>query len=185
MPIALEDPFEHFDNSIAGDVRDPYPELADLRSTTPVLRVGGDAEAPPMYVVSRYEDVAHVLLDGDTFSSSMLAEIMGPAMGDHIILGMDEPEHRRHRALVGTAFRQKMLARWETELCGACREPIDTFADAGRAELVRQFTFQFPAEVIGGVLGLPREDFPQFQVWAADHQRQLGVGAGHGRIRVR
>ena len=29
-PIALEDPFEHFDNSIAGDVRDPYPELAEL-----------------------------------------------------------------------------------------------------------------------------------------------------------
>ena len=36
-----------------------------------------------------------------------------------------------------------------------------------RAELVRQFTFQFPAQVIGGVLGLPRGDFPQFQVWAS------------------
>jgi cytochrome P450 len=46
-------------------------------------------------------------------------------------------------------------------------ELIDTFVDAGRAELVRQFTFQFPAQVIGGVLGLPREDFPQFQVWAS------------------
>ena len=46
-------------------------------------------------------------------------------------------------------------------------ELIDTFVDAGHAELVRQFTFQFPAQVIGGVLGLPREDFPQFQVWAS------------------
>ena len=166
--IALEDPFEHFDNSIAGDVRDPYPELADLRNTTPVLRVGGDGEAPPMFVVSRYDDVARVLLDGETFSSSMLAEVMGPAMGEHIILGMDEPEHRRHRALVGTAFRQKMLLRWESELVGrVVNELIDTFAEAGHAELVRQFTFQFPAQVIGGVLGLPREDFPQFQVWAS------------------
>lgn len=166
--VALEDPFEHFDNSIAGDVRDPYPELADLRETTPVLKVGGDGEAPPMFVVSRYDDVARVLLDGETFSSSMLAEVMGPAMGEHIILGMDEPEHRRHRALVGTAFRQKMLARWESELVRrVVDELIDTFVDAGHAELVRQFTFQFPAQVIGGVLGLPREDFPQFQVWAS------------------
>jgi cytochrome P450 len=166
--IALEDPFEHFDNSIAGDVRDPYPELADLRNTTPVLKVGGDGGAPPMFVVSRHDDVARVLLDGETFSSSMLAEVMGPAMGEHIILGMDEPEHRRHRALVGTAFRQKMLVRWETELVRrVVDELIDTFVDAGRAELVRRFTFQFPAQVIGGVLGLPREDFPQFQVWAS------------------
>ena len=166
--IALEDPFEHFDNSIAGDVRDPYPELADLRAATPVLKVGGDGEAPPMFVVSRYDDVARVLLDGETFSSSVLAEVMGPAMGEHIILGMDEPEHRRHRALVGTAFRQKMLLRWESELVGrVVNELIDTFAEAGHAELVRQFTFQFPAQVIGGVLGLPREDFPQFQVWAS------------------
>jgi cytochrome P450 len=166
--VALEDPFEHFDNSIAGDVRDPYPELAELRETTPVLKVGGDGEAPAMFVVSRYDDVARVLLDGETFSSSMLAEVMGPAMGEHIILGMDEPEHRRHRALVGTAFRQKMLVRWESDLVRrVVDELIDTFVDAGRAELVRQFTFQFPAQVIGGVLGLPREDFPQFQVWAS------------------
>ena len=167
-PIALEDPFEHFDNSIAGDVRDPYPELAELRDTTPVLKVGGEGETPPMFVVSRHDDVARVLLDGETFSSSMLAEVMGPAMGEHIILGMDEPEHRRHRALVGTAFRQKMLVRWESELVRrVVDELIDTFVDAGRTELVRQFTFQFPAQVIGGVLGLPREDFPQFQVWAS------------------
>ena len=166
--IALEDPFEHFDNSIAGDVRDPYPELADLRESTPVLKVGGEGETPPMFVVSRHDDVARVLLDGETFSSSMLAEVMGPAMGEHIILGMDEPEHRRHRALVGTAFRQKMLVRWERDLVRrVVDELIDTFVDAGHAELVRQFTFQFPAQVIGGVLGLPCEDFPQFQVWAS------------------
>ena len=166
--IALEDPFEHFDNSIAGDVRDPYPELAELRDTTPVLKVGGEGETPPMFVVSRHDDVARVLLDGETFSSSMLAEVMGPAMGEHIILGMDEPEHRRHRALVGTAFRQKMLVRWERDLVRrVVDELIDTFVDAGHAELVRQFTFQFPAQVIGGVLGLPCEDFPQFQVWAS------------------
>src|SRR5207244_13213819 len=94
--------------------------------------------------VSGHSRGARVLLDGETFSSSMLAEVMGPAMGEHIILGMDEPEHRRHRALVGTAFRQKMLVRWESELVRRVVDALmDTFVDAGRAQLVRHFAFQF------------------------------------------
>jgi cytochrome P450 len=167
-PIALEDPFEHFDNSLAGDVRDPYPELAETRRTEPVQCVGGGGDSPQMFVVYRHDDVAHVLGDGATFSSSVLAEVMGPVMGDRIILGMDEPEHRRHRSLVSTAFTQKVLARWEVELVRqVVDELIDGFVDRGRAELVREYTFLFPVQVIAGVLGLPREDFPQFQVWTS------------------
>ena len=48
-----------------------------------------------MFVVSRYDDVARVLLDGETFSSSMLAEVMGPAMGEHIILGPKDARGER------------------------------------------------------------------------------------------
>jgi cytochrome P450 len=166
--VAIEDPFEHFDNSLAGDVRDPYPELAELRRTSPVQRFGGEGDGPPMFVAYRHDDVARVLGDGATFSSSVLMEVMGAAMGEHIILGMDEPEHRRHRALVGSAFTQKSLARWEHDLVQrVVDELIDAFADRGRAELVREFTFQFPAQVIAGVLGLPREDYHQFQLWTS------------------
>ena len=168
-PLALDDPFEHFDNSLAGDVRNPYPELAEARRTEPVQRHGdGTGQTPPMFVVYRHDDVAHVLGDGATFSSSVLTEVMGPVMGDRIILGMDEPEHRRHRSLVSTAFTQKVLARWEVELVRqVVDELIDGFAGRGRAELVREYTFRFPVQVIAGVLGLPRHDFLQFQVWTS------------------
>jgi cytochrome P450 len=120
-----------------------------------------------MFLVYRHDDVAHVLRDGETFSSHNLIDIMGPAMGEHIILGMDEPEHRRHRALVSTAFRQKILAHWETSLVRAVIDDlIDVFAERGHAELVRELTFPFPSQVIAGVLGLPRTDYPQFQRWS-------------------
>ena len=166
--LALDDAFDQFDGSIAGDVRDPYPELADARRATPVQRVTGAPGARPVFVVYRYDDVARVLLDGELFSSSVLAEVMGPAMGEHIILGMDEPEHRRHRALVATAFRHKALARWETDLVRAVvDELIGAFRPRDRAELVRELTFRFPVQVIAGVLGLPRADYPQFQAWAS------------------
>jgi cytochrome P450 len=43
---------------------------------------------------------------------------------------------------------------------------IDRFADRGRADLVRELTFPYPTQIIAGLLGLPREDFPQFQRWS-------------------
>jgi cytochrome P450 len=88
-------------------------------------------------------------------------------MGHKIILAMDEPEHHRHRALVSVAFRQKTLARWEESLVQQVVDGlIDRFLERGRAELVGEFTFLFPTMVIAGVLGLPTEDYRQFQEWA-------------------
>ena len=63
----------------------------------------------------------------------------------HMILGMDDPEHRRHRNLVAHAFREKSLARWEPEfIAPIVDEMIDAFAADGEADLVRQLTFQIP-----------------------------------------
>jgi cytochrome P450 len=153
--------FNNFDYRMAGDVRDPYPELAAMREATPVL------EAMGSYVVSRYEDVSRVLRDNQTFSSSVLKATMGDVMGNKIILGMDEPEHRRHRALVSPAFRQSALAHWEESLVNAVvNDLISGFADRGHAELVHEFTFPFPTKVVAGVLGLPTTDYLDFQRWA-------------------
>jgi cytochrome P450 len=80
---------------------------------------------------------------------------------------MDEPEHRRYRSLVSAAFSQKALAQRQHELVERVgNELIDRFADRGRADLVREFTFPYPTQIIAGLLGLPREDYPQFQRWS-------------------
>src|SRR3954454_7674990 len=166
--------FAVFDTAVAGDVRDPYPELARARRETPVQRLDMSAmpheEGQAVFFVYRYDDVARVLRDGETFSSGQIIElIMGDVMGEHIILGMDAPEHPRYRSLVSTAFRQKTLARWESELIGPiANQLIDAFADRGSAELVREFTFPFPTKVIASMLGLPGEDYRRFQRWSID-----------------
>jgi cytochrome P450 len=111
--------------------------------------------------------VSAVLRDGDTYSSTIISEAMGQVWGPKIIVGMDEPEHHRHRALVSVAFRQRAVARWEESLVGrVMNDLIDQFIERGRADLVSEFTFAFPAKVISGVLGLPEEDYRQFQEWA-------------------
>ncbi|HEY6429814.1 MAG TPA: hypothetical protein VIX84_21505, partial [Acidimicrobiales bacterium] len=86
---------------VAGEVRDPYPEFVQLRERSPVVRQESVFEgAPPSYVVYRHDDVMWVLRDHETFSSTVIAEGMGDVWGRKIIVGMDPPEHHRHRALV-------------------------------------------------------------------------------------
>jgi cytochrome P450 len=125
-------------------------------------------EAKPVFYVYRYDDVLEVLRDGETYSSGQIIElIMGDVMGRHIMLGMDDPEHRRYRALVSTAFGPKAIARWQAQLIDPiASDLIDRFAGRGHAELVREFTFPYPTQVIAGMLGLPRADYQRFQRWS-------------------
>jgi cytochrome P450 len=164
--------FGVFDDAVAGDARDPYPELALARDADPVQRLEisnmPHDQARPVFFVYRYDDVLDVLRDGETFSSAHIIELlMGEVMGKHIMVGMDDPEHRRYRALVSTAFRRGAQARREAELIQpVASELIDRFARRGRAELVREFAFPYPTKVTAGLLGLPGEDYQQFQRWS-------------------
>ena len=88
---------------------------------------------------------------------------MGPVMG-RTLLQQEGDEHRASRALVSPLFRAKLLERWRIELVEVVvHELIDRFASRGRADLVREFTFAFPVQVIARLMGLPREDYVRFQ----------------------
>jgi cytochrome P450 len=170
------DPFTAFVDVVAGDTRNPYEEFARLRRESPVWK--GDLipldflpegiEVEPGWMAFRYEDCSRILRDAKTFTSTGYDSTIGIVMG-HMILGMDDPEHRGHRNLVAHAFREKALARWEPEYIGPIiDELIDRFAGDGEADLVRQLTFEFPVRVIARLLGLPEEDFLQFQRWSVE-----------------
>jgi cytochrome P450 len=163
--------FAAFDDAVAGDARDPYPELAAIRQSTPVQKLDMSAMPhegdSPVFFIYRFEDVFRVLRDPETFSSGQIMDLlMGDVMGKHIMLGMDEPRHGRYRNLVATAFRQKQIATWENLVRATADELIDTFAGRGHAELVREFTFPYPTKIIAALLGLPAEDYRQFQRWS-------------------
>ncbi|MCX5044311.1 cytochrome P450 [Aldersonia sp. NBC_00410] len=166
----LED-FGSFDDVVSGDVRDPYTELARIRREEPVQRIElsmmpGD-DTKPLFIAYRHEDIAQMLRDNETFSSAIVLQAFGDVLGKQVMLGLDEPDHGRHRALVSKAFTQKALAKWEDELVGTVGNSlIDKIVAKGSADLVREFTFPFPTQIIAGLIGLPRDDFPQFQKWS-------------------
>jgi cytochrome P450 len=166
----LED-FGAFDDVVSGNVRDPYTELARIRREDPIQRIDMSGmpgeEGKPVFIVYRHEDIAEMLRDNETYSSAIVLQAFGDVLGHGVMLGLDEPEHGRHRALVSKAFSAKALAHWQDELIGRVgNELIDGFVDKGRTDLVKEFTFPYPTRIIAGLLGLPEEDYPQFQRWS-------------------
>src|SRR6478609_1312895 len=132
----------------------PTPALIARHASRAVLERG-----KPIFMVHRYEYAQQMLRDNETFSSSIIIQAFGDVFGKHVMLGMDEPEHGRHRALVSKAFSQKALARFQDELVArVANDLIDKMAPNGKANLVKEFTFPYPTRVIAGLLGLPEED---------------------------
>lgn len=149
------------------DVDDPYPMWAEGRRTQPVQHtVGNRPKDQDLYIVHRWDDVQTVLRDGETFSSRINDDTMGPFMG-RTILAMDGDEHRAYRNLVASAFRASSLQRWGDEVIGPSVDALlDQIAPKGKADLVHDLTARFPVQVIAAIIGVPLEDYDQFQVWA-------------------
>lgn len=157
-------------------LRDPYPYFAQKRRKSGVFRgtVMDYSKTPESLMPKReysavsFDAVNTVFRDGRVFSSAPYDKTIGLFMGP-TILAMEGKKHRDHRNLVSAAFKSKALARWEdTIVRPICNALIDEFADAGAADLVRNYTFEFPTRVIAQLLGLPAEDLPAFRKRAVE-----------------
>src|SRR5919106_210667 len=154
------DDIDVFGDTAVGDVRDPYPEFHEMRRRGPIHQKEFFTER--VWFVVSYDEVARILADNEAFSSRVfeksIAIVFGPT-----ILAMDGHEHLAHRGLVASAFRLKALEDWKTKLIEPItHELIDAFAADGEADLVRQFNFRFPIQVIAKMLGVPSEDSGMF-----------------------
>jgi cytochrome P450 len=144
------------------EARDAHPVMAGNPLAETIEQPGQSAGVAGVTVLG-YHECHTVLTDPDTFSSRVYDQIMGPVMG-RTLLELQGAEHRAARALVSPSFRAKLLARWRTELVAVVvDELIEAFEARGRAELVREFTFAFPVQVIARLMGLPRDDYVRFQ----------------------
>ena len=157
-------------------LRDPYPFFAHKRRESGVFRgtVMDYSKTPESllpkneYSAVSFNAVNTVFRDGRVFSSKPYDKTIGLFMGP-TILAMAGTKHREHRNLVSAAFKSRALARWEPEIVRPiCDALIDEFIETGTADLVRNYTFEFPTRVIARLLGLPDEDLPMFRKRAVE-----------------
>jgi cytochrome P450 len=151
-------------------LRDPYPMFAHRRRQAGVFRGSvmdwsKAAEMMPenLYAAVSYDAVNRVFRDGKVFDSNIYDNTIGLFIGP-TILAMEGKVHREHRNLVSAAFKARSLARWEPEIVRpVVNALIDEFIETGEANLVEDFTFEFPTRVISKLLGLPEEDLAWFR----------------------
>ena len=157
-------------------LRDPYPLFAQKRRESGVFKGSvmdwsktPDSMLPEhLYAAVSFDAVNRVFRDGKVFNSHIYDSTIGLFIGP-TILAMEGKKHWEHRNLVSAAFKSKSLLRWEPEIVRpVVNALIDEFIDAGEADLVRDFTFEFPTRVISKLLGLPEEDLPWFRKRAVE-----------------
>jgi cytochrome P450 len=158
-------------------LRDPYPLFARRRRETVGVFRGSvmdwtktpDEFRPDnLYAAVSFDAVNRIFRDSNAFNSHIYDSTIGLFIGP-TILAMEGKKHWEHRNLVSAAFKSRSLLRWEPEVVRpVVTTLIDEFVDAGHADLVRDFTLEFPTRVISRLLGLPDEDLPWFRKRAVE-----------------
>lgn len=155
----------------AGYLKDPYPYFASKRGGAGVFpgtvmdysKTPASLRPETQFAAVSFEAVNQVFRDADSFNSRIYDVTIGLFIGP-TILAMEGEKHRKHRNLVSSAFKRRSLAHWEPAVVRpVCTALIDEFVDAGTADLVADFTFEFPTRVISKLLGLPEEDLSWFR----------------------
>jgi cytochrome P450 len=83
-----------------------------------------------------------------------------------------EPEpHQRVRNLVKAAFTPRAIARWRPIAERVANELCDALVVAEHAELVEQYNYELPFNIIAHILGIPESDFPVIKKLAWDFAR--------------
>lgn len=156
---------------------DPYSVFTQMRGHDPVLLQPGIDGQTPIWFVTRYEDVAAVLLDDDRFvrdprlalTEEELAAQQLPAplqAIDNHMLNRDGNDHRRLRRLVTKAFTPRMVEQLRPRIQEIADELIDAVESRGSMDLSAEYAFPLPIRVIAELLGVPHADQDRFKEWS-------------------
>ncbi|PYN87991.1 MAG: cytochrome P450 [Candidatus Rokuibacteriota bacterium] len=155
-------------------VADPYPTYHRLRAEDPVHH-----SPLGFWVLTRYEDVSAVLRDA-RFIKEPLAALVAARFGVEVprgvglsMLDRDPPDHTRLRSLVSKAFTPRVVEGLRPRIQQIVDGLIDRAQAAGSMDLIEEFAYPIPVNVICEMMGVPVEDHERFKGWSLDIARGL------------
>ncbi|MCH1549681.1 MAG: cytochrome P450 [Pseudomonadales bacterium] len=156
---------------------DPFEFYTKLQQECPVYRMPETG----MFVVTRFEDLAHVLRTPEDFSNDLSSQSglqgEGAALYQDILREKgwahvqtlqrtDPPVHTRYRKLLNKVFTGKRMKALAPSIDNRCHNLIDNFIDRGRCEFVNEFALAFPGSIIAEQIGLDPAELHRFKRWA-------------------
>src|SRR6201991_2048706 len=161
-----------FELATADTWPNPWPMYRALRDHDPVHHVV-PAKHPEddYYVLSRHADVWAAARDHETFSS---AQGLTVNYGDLEMIGLqdnppfvmqDPPVHTEFRKLVSRGFTPRQVEAVEPKVREFVVERIEGLRSAGGGDIVTELFKPLPSMVVAHYLGVPEEDWTQFDGW--------------------
>lgn len=150
----------------------PWPMYRALRDHDPVHHV-----VPPQrpeydyYVLSRHADVWSAARDHQTFSS---AQGLTVNYGELEMIGLhdtppmvmqDPPVHTEFRKLVSRGFTPRQVETVEPTVRKFVVERLEKLRANGGGDIVTELFNPLPSMVVAHYLGVPEEDWTQFDGW--------------------
>jgi cytochrome P450 len=164
---ALADPTAYADDDRL------HTALAWLRANNPVAWVDNPPYRP-FWAVTKHEDIMAIERANDLFLSEprpllataatddVLKGQQEAGMGIRTLIHMDDPHHRKVRAIGADWFRPKAMRALKVRVDELAKRYVDTMRDIGpECDFVEAVAVNFPLYVILSLLGLPEGDFPR------------------------
>ena len=139
---------------------DPHEHFRWMREHAPVY---WDA-AGHTWGVTLYDDVLALSKDPETFRSSGGIRPDAPAMP--YMIDMDDPDHKKRRALVNRGFTPRRVQEREPRVRAVSVELIERAKARGRFDFVRDVAAWLPLIVIGDMLGVEPEAYERLLDWS-------------------
>jgi cytochrome P450 len=163
----------HFNPMDPEFIADPYPTYRRLRTEDPVHH-----SPLGFWVLTRYEDVVASLRDPRFAKEPMIAAVaarlgIAPTGIGISMLDRDPPDHTRLRGLASKAFTPRVVEALRPRIQEIVDGLLDGVADAHSMDLIEQFAYPIPVNVICEMLGVPVADHERFKGWSLDLARGL------------
>ena len=142
--------------------RDPHLSFRWMREHAPVY---WDLQSE-IWAIACHEDVLAISKNPAAFCSSGGSRPDSPPIPS--MINLDDPSHRRRRALVNSGFTPRRVADHEPMIRSTCVELIERVASRGRCDFVRDIASPLPMRVIGELLGIETEDHDMLLRWSDD-----------------
>jgi cytochrome P450 len=150
----------------------PWPILARFRAEEPVAEVRAGRRRA--WLVTRHADATAALKHPLLVKNRAAATGKGtmPAWMPNFaralsrnMLDLDDPDHRRLRALVQPAFNPRLMERLRARVETLSAELLDAMAKRERVDLIADYAAPIPTIVIAELLGIPAGDRLKFRAW--------------------
>lgn len=124
-----------------------------------------------LQVFTRYEDCVAMVKDPRFVRDRAAAGIgrrtpfpvpRSVALVAESMITSDDPQHRRLRALVNQAFKPAAVARLAANIEAITHELLDAAESKGEVDLLQSYGVPLPSTIIRQMLGIPKEDMPDF-----------------------